>query len=81
MAKDLVAKKKTGGGTSKAKKKSGKEATVASWGKGKKVPEKKTPQEKVPSRADSGRKHGGMSGGTLAEGLNRGSGFYHTDEQ
>ena len=80
-AKDLVAKKKTGGGASKAKKRSKKGATVASWGKGKKIPEKKTPQKKVPSRADSGRKHGGMSGSTPAMGLSRGPGFYHTDEQ
>ena len=81
MAKDLVAKKKTWGGASKAKKKSRKGTTVASWGKGKKVLEKKIPQKKVLSRADSGRKHGGMSGGTPAAGLSWGPGFYHTDEQ
>ena len=80
MAKDLVAKKKTGGEASKARRKSGKGATVASWGKGKKVPEKKT-QKKVPSRADSGRKHGAKSGGTPAVGLSQGPGFYSTDEQ
>ena len=81
MAKDLVAKKKTGAEASKAKKTSGKGATVASWGKGKKVLEKKTPQKKVLSRADSGRKHGGMNGGTPAVGLSWGPGFYCTDEQ
>ena len=81
MAKDLVAKKKTRDEASKAKKKSGKGATVASQGKGKKVLEKKTPQKKVPPRADSGRKHGGMSGGTPAVGFSQGPGFYHTDEQ
>ena len=81
MAKDLVAKKKTRVGASKAKKKSRKGATVASQGKGEKVPEKKTPQKKVPSRADSGRKHGGMSGGTPAADFSWRPGFYHTDEQ
>ena len=80
-AKDLVTKKKTGGEASKAKKKSGKGATVASWGKGKKIPEKKMPEKKVPSRADSGRKHGGMHGGTPAVGFSSGPGFYCINEK
>ena len=80
-AKDLVAKKKTRDGASKAKKRSKKGATVASWGKGKKVPEKETPQKKVPSRADSGRKHGGISSDTSAASFGQRPGFYRTDEQ
>ena len=59
MAKDLVVKKKTGGEASKAKKKLRKGATVASRGKGKKIPKKKMPEKKVPSRGDSRRKHRG----------------------
>ena len=65
MAKDVVAKKKTRGEASKAKK-SGKGATVASQSKGKKIPEKKTPEKKVPSRADSGRKHRGVGAWVLS---------------
>ena len=63
MSRDLVAKKRVGGG---AKKISRKGATVASMGKGKKILVKA-----VPSKSESGQKHGGMllgvSGQTLAE--------------
>ena len=65
-----------GGG---AKEKSRKGATVASMGKGKKIPVKA-----VPSKSDSGRKHGGMllgaSGQTLV-GFSHGPKFYRTEKQ
>ena len=63
---NLVAKKRVGGG---AKRKSRKEAMVASLGKGKKIPMKA-----VPSKSDSGRKHGGMLPGVLGQKL---VGFWH----
>ena len=75
-SRDLVAKKRMGGG---AKKKSRKGATVASMSKGKKIPKKA-----VPSKSDSSQKHGGMllgvSGQTLV-GISCGLKFYRTDEQ
>ena len=76
MSRDLVAKKRVGGG---AQKESRKGATVASMGKGKKILVKA-----VPSKSDSGQKHGrmllGVLGQTLA-GFSRGLKFYRTDEQ
>ena len=51
-SRDLVAKKRVGGG---AKKKSRKGTTVASMSTGKKIPEKA-----VPSKSDLGQKHGGI---------------------
>ena len=65
-SRDLVAKKRVGGG---AKKKSRKGATVASMGKGKKILVKA-----VPSKSDSDRKHGGMLLGVLGQTL---AGFCH----
>ena len=65
-----------GGG---AKKKSRKGATVASMGKGKKIPVKA-----VPSKSDSGQKHGGMLLGVSGQalvGFSHGPKFYRTDEQ
>ena len=76
MSRDLVAKKRVGGG---AKKKSRKGATVASMGKGKKILVKA-----VPSKSDSGRKYVGMLLGVSGQRLARFSHrlkFYRTDEQ
>ena len=75
-SRDLVAKKRVGGG---AKKKSRKGAMVASMGKGKKIPVKA-----VPSKSDSGQKHRGMLLGVLGQtlvGFCHGPKFYRTDEQ
>ena len=78
MAKDLVAKKKTTGGASKRRERSGKGGVPGTKGK-------KMPPKKVPSKSESGRKYGGKdtqaTQWSMAGGFQHRPGYSHTDPQ